>query len=107
MGKNEWDNPVNSNKKYTNIAVFPKDLKEVSGENPETNELDALNMAMESEKEAIDYYSQIKEKIQDKETQEIINEIIKQEKDHYQILLEEFNHLSKTGYWYQLDIMGG
>ena len=39
MGKNEWDNLVNSSKKYTNIAVFPKDLKEVSGENPETNEL--------------------------------------------------------------------
>ena len=105
--KTEWDNLVNSSKKYAEINIFPKDLKQMEGANPDTNELDALNFAMNSEKEAIDYYTKIKEDTQDEEVKKIIDEIIEQEKSHYMILQEEFNHLSATGYWYELDFLGG
>jgi len=64
-------------------------------------------MAMTSENEAIEYYTKIKEKIVESELKEIINEIIDQEKNHYSILEQEFNHLSKTGYWYEMDYLGG
>ena len=105
--KSEWDDLVNSSKKYTEIDVFPKDLKQIEGANPDANELDAIHIAMDSEKNAIDYYGKIKEKINEEDIKKIINEIIEQEKNHYSILQEEFDHLSKTGYWFELDFLGG
>ena len=105
--KSEWDDLVNSSKKYTEIDIFPKDLKQIEGANPDANELDAIHIAMDSEKNAIDYYGKIKEKINDEEIKKIIDEIIEQEKNHYSILQEEFDHLSKTGYWFELDFLGG
>ena len=105
--KSEWNNLINSSKKYAEIDIFPQDLKQLEGANPDTNELDALEIAMDSEKNAIDYYGDIKEKTKEENIRQIINEIIEQEKNHYSILQEEFDHLSKTGYWYELDFLGG
>jgi rubrerythrin len=107
VGKNEWADLVDSSKKYVNLPIFPKDLKEVDGVNPDTNELDALRMGMDSEKEAIDYYMKIKENSRDNEIKEIIDKIIEQENNHYLILEQEFDHLNKTGYWYEMDYLGG
>lgn len=106
IGQDEWEKIVNSSKKYSKIDVFPKDLKEVEGADPDTNEMDALRIAMDSEKEAIDYYLNIKEKLSDEKVIKIIDEIIEQEKNHYQILEGEFNHLNTTGYWFDLDYLG-
>lgn len=107
VGKEEWEELVNSSKKYANLKVFPKDLKEVEGASPETNELDALNLAMEAERDAVEFYATILEATRDPDVKNIINEIIEQEKNHYMLLNEEFTHLSSTGYWYGLDFLGG
>ena len=42
-----------------------------------------------------------------KEVIDIINEIIQQEKNHYKILESEFDHLNKTGFWFEFDYLGG
>ena len=106
VSNTEWNDLVLSSKKYAKIPVFPKDLKEIEGDNPNSSELDALRMAMDSEKEAIEYYSKIKENLNDSEVIKIINEIIEQEKNHYSILEGEFNHINSTGYWFELDYLG-
>ena len=98
--KAEYDKLVNSSKKYANLPVFPKDLRSAEGANPDVNDLDALSAAMNSEKEAIDYYTKILDKTEGEDARAIIKEIIHQEKKHYYILEEEFNFLGKTGYWY-------
>lgn len=107
VGKDDWDALVNSSKKYANISVFPKDLKATEGAKPDTNELDALHMAMDSEKAAIEHYTKILKFTEDEEVRRIIEEIISQERSHYLILQEEFDHLGKTGFWYDLDYLGG
>jgi len=106
VGKAEWNDLVNSGKKYADIPIFPKDLRAVEGANPDTNEIDALRMAMDSEQEAITYYTKIRENSSDKEVNEIIDEIINQEKNHYNILEGEFHHINSTGYWFDLDYLG-
>jgi len=98
---------VDSSKKYQEIPIFPQNLKEAGVVKPDTNEIDALRIAMDSEKDAIDYYSEILENSSDDEIIKIINEIIEQEKKHYFLLEQEFYHLSSTGYWYDLDFLGG
>ena len=107
VGKAEWDALANSSKKYEKLSVFPKDLKAVEGASPDTNELDALHMAMDSEQEAINHYTKILEDTKDEEVRKIIEEIIQQEKSHYFILQEEFTHLNDTGFWYEMDYLGG
>jgi rubrerythrin len=102
----EWKDLVLSSKKYAKIPIFPKDLKEIEGDTPNSSELDALRIAMDSEKEAIEYYTKIKENLNDSEVIKIIDEIIEQEKNHYSILEGEFNHINSTGYWFELDYLG-
>jgi rubrerythrin len=107
VGQPEWNDLINSSKKYANIPIFPKDLKEMSGMDPDSTEIDALRIAMDSEKEAIDYYNEIKENIDNQELKNVINEIIEQEKNHYSLLEKEFNHINTTGFWFEFDYLGG
>jgi rubrerythrin len=106
IGKEDWNDLVNTSNKYIDIQIFPKDLKRIAGEKPNINEIDALRIAMDNEKKAIDFYLIIKEKNSDEETNKIIDKIIQQEKSHYQILESEFNHINETGYWFDLDYLG-
>jgi len=106
VGKEEWNNLITSGKKYADIQVFPKDLKKIEGANPDTNEIDAIRIAMDSEKKAIEYYTKINQNVTSDEFKEIINEIIEQEKNHYSLLEGEFHHINSTGYWFDLDYLG-
>ena len=107
VGKPEWDDLVSSSKKYTNIPIFPTDLKDAPGMDADSSEIDALRLAMDSEKEAIDFYSEINENIDNEDLKNVLNEIIEQEKDHYSLLEKEFNHINTTGYWFEFDYLGG
>ena len=106
VGKTEWFDLVNTSKKYVDIPIFPKDLQKTEGADPDTNEIDALRIAMDSELKAIDYYTKIRENSSDDEVNKIIDEIISQEKNHYNILEGEFHHINSTGYWFELDYLG-
>lgn len=107
VGQSEWNDLVKSSKKYANIPVFPTDLKDAPGMDSDSSEIDALRMAMDSEKEAIDFYNSIKENMEDDELKNVISEIIEQEKNHYSLLENEFNHINSTGYWFEFDYLGG
>ena len=107
IGESEWNNLISSSKKYQILPIFPKDLKSIEGANPDTNELDALHIAMDSEQEAIDFYNEILANSTADDINKALNEIIEQEKNHYFLLQEEFRHLSTTGYSYELDYLGG
>ena len=106
FGESEWDDLVNSNKKYREMPIFPKDLKTIEGINLDTDELDALRIAIDSEKEAIDYYMEIRANSDDDNVKKIIDMIIEQEKKHYFLLEQEFHHINTTGYWFELDYLG-
>ena len=106
VGKEEWYDLVNTSKKYVDIPVFPKDLQVMEGANPDMNEIDALRIAMDSEQKAIDYYTKIRENSSDDQVNEILDEIINQEKNHYNILEGEFHHINSTGYWFEFDYLG-
>jgi len=106
FGESEWDDLVNSNKKYREMPIFPKDLKTIEGINLDTDELDALRIAIDSEKEAIDYYMEIRANSDDDNVKKIIDMIIEQEKKHYFLLEQEFHHINTTGYWFDLDYLG-
>jgi len=107
VGTDEWNELIESSKKYAHIPIFPSDLRDAPGMDKDSTELDALRMAMDAEKEAIDYYQKINDNIDNKEVKNIINEIIDQEKSHFSLLEKEFNHINSTGYWFEFDYLGG
>jgi rubrerythrin len=107
VSESEWKNLVDSSKKYAKIPIFPTDLNDAPGMDAESTELDALRMAMDAEKEAIEYYGKIRENLRDHDVKNVISEIIEQEKNHYSLLEKEFNHINTTGYWFEFDYLGG
>ena len=104
-----WDKQdlVDSSKKYTTIPIFPTNLNETPGMDSESTDIDALRMAMDAEKEAVEYYQKIMNNLEDQDVIKVINEIIEQEKNHYSLLEKEFNHINSTGYWFEFDYIGG
>jgi len=106
MGEEEWTAVEKTAVKHKDIPVFPKDLEQVEGASPDSNQLDALNIAMKSEQEAIDYYAKIKEGLTDEKAKQVVEMIINQERNHYTLLSEEFNYLNTTGFWYDVGPLG-
>jgi rubrerythrin len=106
VSKDEWNQLVNTSRKYADLKVFPKDLKSIEGADPDTDELDALNLAMDAEKQAIEFYGTILAGTTDPVVQDIIREIIQQEKTHYMIMNEEFTYLGSSGHWYDVGPLG-
>ena len=107
VSKSEWNDLLDSSKKYATIPIFPNNLNDAPGMDAESTEIDALRMAMDAEKEAIEYYEKIKENLEDLDVKKVIGEIIEQEKNHYSLLEKEFNHINSTGYWFEFDYIGG
>jgi rubrerythrin len=107
VSESEWNDLVDSSKKYAKIPIFPTDLNDAPGMDAESTELDALRMAMDAEKEAIEYYGKIRENLENQDVKKLIDEIIEQEKNHYSLLEKEFNHINTTGYWFEFDYLGG
>jgi len=106
IGKEEWDALVRSSMKYTNIPIFPKDLNEVAGASPDTNDVDAVSIGIDSEKKAIDYYNDIKSQTEDEKIREVLDKIIEQEQSHLLILEGEFQYLSSWGSWHEYTPLG-
>jgi rubrerythrin len=107
VSESEWNDLVDSSKKYAKIPIFPTDLNDAPGVDAESTELDALRMAMDAEKEAIEYYGKIMKNLENQDIKKVIDEIIVQEKNHYSLLEKEFNHINTTGYWFEFDYLGG
>ena len=103
---NECKDLVHSRNINNKKPILPKDLKEIKDDNENYCKLESLSISMNSEKEVIEYYTKIKENLNDSEVIKIIDEIIEQEKNHYSILEGEFNHINSTGYWFELDYLG-
>jgi rubrerythrin len=107
VNKSEWKDLVDSSKKYTTIPIFPTNLNDAPGMDSESTDIDAIRLAMDAEKEAVEYYQKIMDNLEDQDVIKVINEIIEQEKNHYSLLEKEFNHINSTGYWFEFDYIGG
>ena len=106
LGKQEFEEVTRRGGKYKDLPVFPKDLKAVPGADPDGDEIEALNIAMDSEKKAIGFYTRMRDDSADPEVKRIMDLIIEQEQHHYLLLSEELDHLNTTGDWYELGPLG-
>jgi rubrerythrin len=75
--------------------ILPQEKKEV-----DINELNALQVALNLEKRAIDFYGEQEKKSKDEIAQKMWKRLREIEESHYQLIQAEIDTLTKTGFWF-------
>ncbi len=65
-----------------------------------SDELEAFKIAMEMEKEGIDFYKKIKEEVSTEKEKKLFERLIIEEQQHHKIFAETYNFLNDTGNWF-------
>ena len=74
--------------------------KELERQKADTDELMAIEMAMELEKKGYDYYVEISENSENEEIRNLFKILASEENQHYEILQNSHTFLSDTGNWF-------
>lgn len=64
------------------------------------DELEAFKIAMQMEKEGIEFYRHIEKETQQQKEKALFERLIKEEEQHYAIFANTYNFMSDTGNWY-------
>ncbi|PRR81696.1 ferritin-like domain-containing protein [Clostridium vincentii] len=78
---------------FKGIKDFKSDIKQLP------NQLDLYRVALEKEKESITLYEKLLLESEDDESKEFFSYLLKQEKEHYEILDELVLQLNKSNDW--------
>lgn len=66
----------------------------------QSDELEAFRIAMEMEKEGIEFYKQVIQEVNTEKEKRLFERLIYEEKQHHKIFAETYNFLSDTGNWF-------
>ncbi len=66
----------------------------------QTDELEAFKIAMEMEKEGIEFYKKVIQEVNTEKEKKLFEKLIQEEEQHYKIFAETYNFLSDTGNWF-------
>lgn len=64
------------------------------------DELEAFRIAMEMEKEGIEFYKQVIQEVNTEKEKKLFERLIYEEEQHHKIFAETYNFLSDTGNWF-------
>ena len=70
------------------------------------NEMEAVNLALNFEKEGYDYYRKAASEAGSSEERKLFERLAVEENDHYSILTETYAFLDNTGHWYMYEERG-
>jgi rubrerythrin len=65
-------------------------------------ELAALQRGIQAEKDSIAFYSQERDKADDPDAMAMYAYLVEQEEGHYTILQGEYDYLTRTGFWFDI-----
>jgi len=66
------------------------------------NELTALKVALDMEKNAIDYYQRLKESVKDDQLRAIAQRLVEMEEGHYDMIQMQIDSVTNTGFWFDM-----
>lgn len=75
---------------------------ESAGKESRASELEAIGIAMNLERNAIEFFSNAAQKTSDEKARGIFNKIADEEKLHYDLLQAQHDHLSNSGFWFDI-----
>ena len=68
----------------------------------EQDELMALKTARQMEKNAIDYYEKLYEKVEAPELRRLVRRLVEMEEGHYNLVQMEIDSITNTGFWFDM-----
>ncbi|MFB0534765.1 MAG: ferritin family protein [Anaerolineae bacterium] len=90
-----------SPKRLDSPPIFPKGDAIAATETPE-RELSALRRGIQAEKDSIAFYSQEMDKTEAPDARAMYAYLIEQEEGHRTILQGEYDYLTRTGFWFDI-----
>lgn len=81
-------------------VIFPAPGEAVPTATPDAHELEALQYGMKAEKESIAFYQQALKGATAPEARSMYEYLIAEEEGHLRILQAEYDHLTRTGFWF-------
>lgn len=66
----------------------------------QTDDLEAFRIAMEMEKEGIEFYKKVQQEVNTEKEKKLFERLIFEEEQHYKIFSETYNFLKDTGNWF-------
>ena len=86
---------------FNHPPIFPTGDEIRSAKTPE-RELAALLRGLQAEKDSIAFYSQQRDKADDPDAKAMYAYLIEQEEGHRTILQGEYDYLTRTGFWFDV-----
>jgi rubrerythrin len=99
-GKEEWRELAEGSPKVGKVPIFDEEVSEKS--KPDTNDIDALRVALDNERDSIELYKKASEEIKDSLARKIFTKIREEEEYHYDLLQAQKDHLTKSGFWFDV-----
>lgn len=103
LGNDDWEKYV-AQAESDKVTVLEKLKTRVKKEEHQerASDLEALRIGMELERESIDAYENWAQETKDTKVQQIFKKIIDEEKFHYDLLQAEYDHLTGSGFWFDI-----
>ncbi|UCG29133.1 MAG: ferritin family protein [candidate division WOR-3 bacterium] len=92
---------MESKQKAPMIDALAKKVESAGKEN-RASELEAISIAMDLERNAIDFFSNAARGTKDEKARDIFNKIADEERLHYDLLQAQHDYLSNSGYWFDV-----
>lgn len=85
-------------RKVQSTSIFNK--KEAGETKADVGDIKAVEIAIGKEKNAIDFFSQSIDKVDEKDAKALLKELVEIEEGHLNLLKGELSALSDSGFWY-------
>ena len=86
---------------FNHLPVFPTGEETKAAKIPQ-RELTALRRGIQAEKDSIAFYTQERDKTDDPDAKTMYAYLIEQEEGHHTILQGEYDYLTRTGFWFDV-----
>jgi len=96
-GSEEWRELANVSPRVGKVPVFEGKVEK--RENIDQSDLDALRIAMDSERKSIELYRKTAAAAEDPLAEKIFSRIEEEEKYHYDLLQAQYDSLTNSGFW--------
>jgi rubrerythrin len=100
----EWKTHVGDFKSPDKAPLIEALVKKIAsaGKEARASELEAISIAMDLERNAIEFFNGAAQKTSDAKAREVFNKIADEERLHYDLLQAQYDYLSNSGYWFDV-----
>jgi rubrerythrin len=100
----DWKKHMGELKKQAKAPMIEELSRKVEsgGKTGRASELEAISIAMDLERNAIEFFSNAASKTTDAKAQEVFNRIADEERLHFDLLQAQYDHLTNSGYWFDV-----